>query len=61
MANGDSVKFANWLYNTGSATCKEDNGQCTNSFALFNNDLRGKPGLIVNAPRILKFYLKNIY
>ncbi len=51
IANGDTVKYANWLYNTGNSTCKEDNGQCTNSFALFNNDLRNKPGLIVNAPR----------
>ena len=30
---GDSVKFANWLYNSARPTCKEDSLYCTNSFA----------------------------
>ena len=28
VKNGDSVKFANWLYNSGKSTCKEDTSQC---------------------------------
>jgi len=28
IKNGDSVKFANWLYNDGKPTCKEDTSKC---------------------------------
>jgi len=28
IKNGDSVKFANWLYNSGKSTCKEDTSKC---------------------------------
>jgi len=28
IKNGDSVKFANWLYNSGESTCKEDTSKC---------------------------------
>lgn len=28
IKNGDTVKFANWLYNSGQATCKEDTSKC---------------------------------
>jgi len=28
IKNGDSIKFANWLFNKGSATCKEDTSKC---------------------------------
>ena len=28
IKNGDSIKFANWLYNSGKSTCKEDTSQC---------------------------------
>lgn len=50
IKNGDSVKFANWLYNLGSATCKEDTGQCTNSNSFYVNDLRHQPHLLVKSP-----------
>ena len=36
VANGDTVKFANWLYNTPAPTCKEDTGYCTNNYSTFN-------------------------
>lgn len=36
---GDTVKFANWLYNLGDSTCKEDNSKCTGSFSLYDKDL----------------------
>jgi len=52
IKHGDTVKFANWLFNTGAATCKEDTGQCTNSNTYYNNDLRNQPHLIVEAPKI---------
>jgi hypothetical protein len=47
IKNGDSVKFANWLYNTGEPTCKEDTQNCTNSFTYYDNDLRNQPHLII--------------
>ena len=47
IKHGDSVKFANWLYNTASSTCKEDTGNCTNSFGFYNNELRNQPHLLV--------------
>lgn len=47
VKHGDTVKFANWLFNTGSSTCKEDTGSCTNSFGFFNNELRNQPHLLV--------------
>ena len=28
VKNGDTVKFANWLYNNGESTCKEDTSKC---------------------------------
>jgi hypothetical protein len=28
VKSGDTVKFANWLYNKGEATCKEDTSKC---------------------------------
>ena len=28
VKNGDIVKFANWLYNSGESTCKEDTSKC---------------------------------
>jgi len=28
VKSGDTVKFANWLYNTGESTCKEDTSKC---------------------------------
>lgn len=31
--NGDSVSFANWLYNKPAPTCKEDSLYCTNSWS----------------------------
>ena len=51
VKHGDSVKYANWLYNTAQPTCKEDTGQCTNSNTFFQNDLRSQPHLIVSAPK----------
>ena len=47
VKNGDTNKFANWLYNTASATCKEDTGMCTNSNSFYNNDLRHQPHLLI--------------
>ena len=47
IKHGDTVKFANALYNTGQPTCKEDTGACTNSNTFFNNDLRHSPHLLV--------------
>lgn len=52
IKHGDTVKFANWLFNTAAPTCKEDTGQCTNSNTFYNNDLRHQPHLIVSAPKI---------
>ena len=51
IKNGDTVKYANWLYNLGEPTCKEDTGMCTNSNSFYNNDLRHEPHLIVETPR----------
>ena len=51
IKHGDTVKLANWLYNLGQPSCKEDTGMCTNSNSYFNNDLRHQPHLIVEAPR----------
>jgi len=28
VKNGDTVKFANWLFNSGQSTCKEDTSKC---------------------------------
>ena len=36
IASGDTVKFANWLYNTPAPTCKEDTTYCTNNYSAFN-------------------------
>ena len=47
IKHGDTIKFANWLWNTGSSTCKEDTGACTNSFGFYNNELRNQPHLLV--------------
>ena len=47
IKHGDSVKFANWLYNTGDATCKEDTEKCTNSFTYFNDELRARGHMIL--------------
>lgn len=47
IKSGDTVKLANWLYNTGESTCKENTASCTNSFAFYNNDLRHSPHLLV--------------
>ena len=33
MAAGDTVKFANWLYNRGVPTCKEDTKYCIGPYA----------------------------
>jgi len=52
IKHGDTVKYANWLYNTSQSTCKEDTGQCTNSNSFYNNDLRHQPHLIVEKPRV---------
>lgn len=38
MKHGDTVKFANWLYNIPAPTCKEDSMYCTNNRAqTFDN------------------------
>ena len=47
IKHGDTVKFANALYNTGQATCKESTDQCTNSNSFYINDLRHNPHLLV--------------
>lgn len=47
IKHGDTVKLANWLYTTGTPTCKEDTGQCTNSNSFYHNDLRHNPHLIL--------------
>ena len=36
VKNGDTVKFANWLYNSGKSTCKEDTSQCNVSDRILN-------------------------
>ena len=36
IASGDTVKFANWLYNPPAPTCKEDSSYCTNNYSAFN-------------------------
>ena len=36
VKNGDSIKFANWLYNSGKSTCKEDTSQCIVSDRTIN-------------------------
>tara|TARA_B110001454_G_scaffold213929_1_gene232906 strand:- start:84 stop:722 length:639 start_codon:yes stop_codon:yes gene_type:complete len=36
IKNGDSVKFANWLYNSGEATCKEDTSKCIVNDRIIN-------------------------
>jgi len=43
---GDTVKFANWLYNLGDSTCKEDTSKCTNSNSLFQKDLSRQKSLL---------------
>ncbi len=47
IKHGDTVKFANALYNTGQPTCKEDVGMCTNSNTFFQNDLRHSKHLLL--------------
>ena len=37
---GDTGKFANWLFNKGKPTCKEDSANCADSTAMFWDDLR---------------------
>ena len=41
IKNGDSVKFANWLYNTPRPTCKEDQSACTTG-TYYHEELRNK-------------------
>lgn len=36
VSAGDTVKFANWLYNMPAPTCKEDTTYCTNNYSAFN-------------------------
>lgn len=47
IKHGDTNKFANWLFNTGNPTCKEDTNACTNSFTYYTEELRNKPHLLV--------------
>jgi hypothetical protein len=47
IKHGDTVKMANWLYNTNEPTCKEDTGYCTNPRTFYNEELRNKPHLIL--------------
>jgi hypothetical protein len=47
IKHGDTGKFANWLYNLGQPTCKEDTKECTNSFTYFENDERRYPRLLL--------------
>lgn len=44
---GDTVKFANWLYNLGDSTCKEDTSKCTSTNSLFNRDLSRQKNLLL--------------
>jgi len=46
IKSGDTVKFANWLYNLGQNTCKEDTSKCTNSNSLFQKDLSRQKSLL---------------
>lgn len=48
IKSGDTVKFANWLYNLGDASCKEDTSKCTSTNSLFNRDLSRQKNLILN-------------
>ena len=32
VSNGDTLKFANWLYNPGKPSCKEDSQNCIGSY-----------------------------
>lgn len=48
IKSGDTVKFANYLYNLGDSTCKEDTSKCTNSNSLFDKDLTRQKGLLLN-------------
>lgn len=43
---GDTVKFANWLYNLGDASCKEDTTKCTSTNSKFDRDLRRQVPLL---------------
>jgi len=47
IKSGDTVKFANWLYNLGDSSCKEDTSKCTNSNSLFQKDLTRQKGLLI--------------
>jgi hypothetical protein len=47
VKHGDSVKFANWLYNTGENTCKEDTSKCTGTFSKFDRDLSRQKSLLL--------------
>jgi len=50
VRNGDTIAFANWLYNKPVPTCKEDNQFCINNYSnLFDNhrNLRSKRKLAV--------------
>lgn len=44
---GDTVKFANWLYNLGDASCKEDTSKCTSSNSFFTRDLSRQKNLLL--------------
>lgn len=46
IKSGDTVKFANWLYNLGDATCKEDASKCTSTNSKFDRDLRRQEPLL---------------
>lgn len=48
IKSGDTVKFANWLYNLGDASCKEDTSKCTSTNSKFDRDLSRQKGLILN-------------
>lgn len=47
MSMGDTVGFANFLFNTDSS-CKEDNSECTSANSIFTDDLRRNRNTIIH-------------